>query len=112
MADEFQSITIRPRGPYLVRGGIPLVRKSQVMSEHGEPLTWKKEDDLTPGETYLLCRCGQSSTKPFCDGSHTIAGFDGSESADAGLMADRETIFTGQRIIVNHEHLICHLASP
>ena len=107
MADELQGITVRPKGPYLVRGGIPLVRKSEVMSEHGEPLTWKKEDDLTPGDTYRLCRCGQSKTKPFCDGSHTLAGFDGSENADAGLIADREKTFTGQKMVVKDDHSLC-----
>ena len=107
MADELQNITVRPRGPYLVRGGIPLVRKSEIMSEHGEPLAWKKEDDLNAGDTYRLCRCGKSKTKPFCDGSHTVAGFDGSENADAGLIADREKTFTGQKIIVKDDHSLC-----
>jgi CDGSH-type Zn-finger protein len=27
------------------------------------------------GETVALCRCGHSSTKPFCDGSHKKADF-------------------------------------
>ena len=79
MAGEIQKITIRPNGPYIARGGIPLVRKSEVMSEHGEPLTWKKEAVLSTESTYRLCRCGHSKTKPFCDGTHTLVDFDGLE---------------------------------
>ena len=43
MTEEIKKITVRSNGPYIVRGGIPLVRKVPVMSEHGEPLTWEKE---------------------------------------------------------------------
>jgi CDGSH-type Zn-finger protein len=34
-----------------------------------------------PGEPIYLCRCGMSNNKPFCDGSHTGAGFDGTLAA-------------------------------
>jgi CDGSH-type Zn-finger protein len=107
MAGESQKITVRPNGPYIVRGGIPLVRKEQVMSEYGEPLTWKKVDVLTTESTYRLCRCGQSKTKPFCDSTHTLVDFDGHETADTGPIADRETTFTGQRIAVGDDHSLC-----
>ena len=75
-------IEILKDGPYYVTGGVPLVRKTQIVSEHGEPLTWKKEETIECETEYKLCRCGQSSTKPFCDDSHRRIGFDGSLQAD------------------------------
>ena len=63
MTDDGQKITVQDNGPYIVQGGVPLVRKSQVISENGEPLTWKKGEALSTGGVYLLCRCGRSGTK-------------------------------------------------
>jgi CDGSH-type Zn-finger protein len=28
------------------------------------------------GENIVLCRCGQSENKPFCDGTHRLTGFE------------------------------------
>ncbi len=59
-----QEIQFDTGGPYNVRGGIPLV---------AENLTWAQE---VSKEHYSLCRCGQSHTKPFCDGRHRNHQFD------------------------------------
>jgi len=77
-----KKIVIIKDGPYHVSCGVPLVRKSQVVSEYGEPLTWKKEGVTECEGDYGLCRCGQSANKPFCDGTHRRVAFDGSEQAD------------------------------
>ncbi len=79
---EEKQIVVRRNGPYAVFGEIPLVRKVQVVSEYGEPLTWKKTETLPIHKTYLLCRCGKSKTMPFCDLTHTRIPFDGTETAD------------------------------
>ena len=34
-------IAMADGGPYLVSGGVPISSKAPIMSEHGEPLTWK-----------------------------------------------------------------------
>jgi len=70
MADV--KIAIRPTGPYLVTGPIELT------DGDGNPVS-------TEGKTTVaLCRCGGSTTKPFCDGTHSKIGFDGANKAVAG----------------------------
>ena len=107
MADNERRITIQPNGPYVVYGNVPLVRKSEVISEHGEPLTWKKDEVLQTGERYALCRCGQSSAKPFCDGSHAHVDFDGNEVADTGNISEREVVYEGTGIFVKDDRSVC-----
>lgn len=68
MADV--KITIRPNGPLLVAGAVDLV-DADGNTVH-----------LPEGKTNMaLCRCGQSSGKPFCDGTHGKVGFDGTLKA-------------------------------
>lgn len=43
------------------------------------------EYDLSGKEEFVaLCRCGGSSTKPFCDGTHKRIGFEAPERAPRG----------------------------
>jgi len=109
MADgREKKIVVQEDGPYQVLGGLALVRKTQVVSEYGEPLTWKKEQPIRTAETYELCRCGQSSTKPFCDGAHFQVGFDGAETADTGATVDRQRpIPGGVGIVVKRDDSLC-----
>jgi CDGSH-type Zn-finger protein len=109
LLDDEKRIIIRKNGPYKVQGNIPLVRKTQVVSEYGEPLTWKNEGALETDEgQYLLCRCGQSSEKPFCDGTHRKIGFEGTENAQTSLTADRQWLMRGgTRLTVKKDSSLC-----
>jgi CDGSH-type Zn-finger protein len=49
-------------GPYAVRGGIQVIAADGFAYE--------------PRNRQTLCRCGQSSNKPFCDGTHAAIKFD------------------------------------
>jgi CDGSH-type Zn-finger protein len=103
-----KKIVVRKNGPYIVQGDVPLVRKAQVVSEHGEPLTWKKGEAIETGEIYTLCRCGQSSQKPFCDGTHANIDFDGTEAADTSVTAERQVIYAGgTKIVVKRDCSLC-----
>jgi CDGSH-type Zn-finger protein len=101
-------IVVQRDGPYRVHGDVPLVRKRQIVSEHGEPLTWKKEETLAAPESYSLCRCGRSHQRPFCDGTHAETGFDGTETADSGVTAERQVRCPGGRHIeVKSDATLC-----
>jgi CDGSH-type Zn-finger protein len=106
MTNNVERIAVKPNGPYIVQGGVPLVSKTPVISEYSEPFTWKKDEVLGAAEQYTLCRCSQSSTKPFCDGSHADVDFDGTETADTGPIADREVTYEGTRIKVKDDRSI------
>lgn len=102
-------IVVIKNGPYIVEGDVPLVIKTQVVSEHGEPLTWQKNGEITvDGGEYHLCRCGVLSDKPFCDGAHRKAGFDGTETAGIGVTETRaRKLSPGTRIIVKKDQSLC-----
>jgi CDGSH-type Zn-finger protein len=104
-----KKITIRPNGPYKVEGELPLVHKSQIVSEYGEPLTWRKDETLTPPEQpYFLCRCGHSTDKPYCSGAHKTSAFDGTETASDQPTAERqETYEGGTGINVKSDDSLC-----
>jgi CDGSH-type Zn-finger protein len=107
--ENTKKIIVRKNGPYVVFGGIPLVRKTQVVSEFGEPLTWKNEGPIsTDGEVYKLCRCGKSAEMPFCDRTHKTFEFDGTETADTGPTSKRQRPFKkGIHIFIKKDPSLC-----
>jgi len=65
-------IKVRENGPYKVEapeGGVTLVDADG------------REYDLAGQKDFVLCRCGASQTKPFCDRSHGRIGFQATERA-------------------------------
>ena len=55
--------------------------------------------------TVALCRCGGSSTKPWCDGSHATNGF--SDAKDAKRIADHLGTYVGQQLTVTDNRGTC-----
>jgi CDGSH-type Zn-finger protein len=109
MAEEQKLwIEVEADGPYIVHGPVAFVRKVQIVSEHGEPLTWRKESVIATGDNYELCRCGESTTWPFCDMTHRENFFDGTETADTDTVEERrEEIAGGSGIVVYRDYSLC-----
>jgi CDGSH-type Zn-finger protein len=110
MDEAAERIEVTLNGPYLIYGRVPVSRKRPVLSEHQEPLTWQTTDRLRTGETIALCRCGGSSHKPYCDGTHREIGFDGTEAAPTDSYDERARIYQGTGVTVRDDRSICEHA--
>jgi|TARA_R100000908_G_C3747740_1_gene142749 CDGSH-type Zn-finger protein len=55
-------IRIMENGPILVKG---------------ETIVTKDGEKIKVGESYALCRCGETKKQPMCDGAHKSCGFKG-----------------------------------
>src|SRR6266566_1104374 len=62
-------ITPKPNGPLVVEGPV------KIITPDGRELPVPPRKDGRPAEVVVLCRCGGSATKPFCDGTHKRIGF-------------------------------------
>ena len=63
------TIKVLQNGPYRVEGN------------DVDAVDWNGVSYPVTKRPFYLCRCGASTTKPFCDGSHTRLGFKAAEAA-------------------------------
>ena len=91
MSEEIgTTITPAPNGPLIVKG------LNNFRNSKG-PLEAKA--------TIALCRCGESGTKPFCDGAHAKVGFT-SEKVE-GRVLDKKDDYRGKDITIHDNRGIC-----
>lgn len=64
------TVRLRRNGPYVIE------------SDEVRVIDWNGIEYPVERRPIALCRCGASSNKPFCDGTHRQIGFDG--GAEAG----------------------------
>lgn len=68
-SDQKVVITAYESGPYVVKG------PARLLDVDGD--SWDTEERTS----FALCRCGGSTNKPFCDGTHSKIGFEAAERA-------------------------------
>jgi 3-phenylpropionate/trans-cinnamate dioxygenase ferredoxin subunit len=66
------TIKVFENGPYLVTGDDIAV------------VDWNGASYPVTKRPFALCRCGGSTNKPFCDGTHSKTGFKAAEAAVPG----------------------------
>jgi CDGSH-type Zn-finger protein len=89
-SEKKPSITPAPNGPYIVKA----LKKCT-----------NKDGSIETSETMALCRCGASSNKPFCDGTHTKIGF--SSNKLEGRPKDKNISYKGKKITIHDNRSVC-----
>lgn len=100
-------ISITKDGPYVVSGEIPLAIQIIQPEENGYSNEWKEGRRLECGDGTRLCRCGKSGDKPYCDGTHTQASFDGTETAVKEPYATQARVFAGPGVDLKDAQALC-----
>jgi CDGSH-type Zn-finger protein len=71
------------------------------------PIDYEVAENYPVRDTQLLCRCGNSKTKPFCDGSHTRTYFSGREEADREPFHKMARKLIGRNLILLDQRELC-----
>lgn len=110
-----KKIKVTKNGPYFVSGNIPISEQEIVVDTEGESFEWIEDEDTKEVRaSCVLCRCGLSNAKPYCDGTHFTAGFDGTETArNAKYLVVAERIEGPQMDLLDQKELcaearFCH----
>ena len=91
MSSDKPIITPAKNGPYIVKG------LENLQNSKGEKLEAKSQ--------FALCRCGGSSNKPFCDGTHATNDFSSEKLADGSK--DKRDNYVGNDVTIHDNRGIC-----
>jgi CDGSH-type Zn-finger protein len=100
-------VTVSENGPYIVTGDVPLARQTITTDAEGGSEAWQEGEAIPHKATYSLCRCGGSRTKPFCDGTHATAGFEGAETASRETYRDQAKVLDGPVLQLTDAESLC-----
>src|SRR4030066_549527 len=105
--EDAKRIKVSKNGPYLVSGGVPVMRQTIIADTEGTALEWKDEAKFPLQEKCGLCRCGKSKNKPFCDGTHLKIGFVGTETGGNETFLEKPKIFDGSVLTLKDVAELC-----
>ena len=105
-----QRIRVCKNGPYQCLGGIPLSVQRIVLDRDGFSSEWREEEKYPVQDQYILCRCGRSGTRPFCDGIHKEIVFMGTEHASREPYISQSKEYAGPDLVLTDAEILCSVA--
>ena len=100
-------IKVTKNGPYVASGGIPISEQNICVDTDEQCHGWKEGKKYPTKESQVLCRCGHSQNKPFCDGTHAKIKFDGTEEAINKPYMEQAREFDGPGIKLTDAESFC-----
>lgn len=72
MTEPKIKLTVARNGPLRVQGARELIESGELQ------VVWSDGTPVEPANlnAFSICRCGASTSKPFCDGAHSKIGFE------------------------------------
>jgi CDGSH-type Zn-finger protein len=105
-----KKVVVTKDGPYLVSGGMPLAMQTIGVDKEGQSIKWIEGGAIPTKNEYALCRCGESKSKPFCDGTHAKIGFEGTETASRETVLDQAEVMSGPVMDLADAEVLCAFA--
>lgn len=105
--NDEQRIIVSRNGPYLVLGEIPISEQIILADSEGTANEWREGKKYQYKEKCMLCRCGKSKNKPFCDGTHIRVSFDGTETADHEFSSSQIREIDGPTLKLKDAEILC-----
>jgi len=99
-------VRVTKNGPYLLDGVLPIAKQTIVVDDKHESVAWQ-ESERREQDSCALCRCGGSGIKPYCDGTHGVIGFDGTETASDTPYVEAATAIEGPSLVLMDEVDLC-----
>ena len=104
-------VHITKNGPYRVEGKVTICEVFLMPDITGAIAEYRVgQDKSKTTEPVLLCRCGASKSKPFCDGKHISLGFDGTETAPKISILEQAVSFIGPNLTLYDNEKYCAFA--
>lgn len=104
-------VKITKNGPYLVYGTPEIVQKTIMTDKDGVAMGYGDGQVFEiKSDPVALCRCGESKKAPFCDGTHSSIGFDGTQTASFEPLLDNAQKYEGPNLTLLDNEEYCAVA--